>query len=241
MNRAEFDRFADAYQALHRANIRASGESPAYFAAYKARDLAARLQAGWRHRNATGLPPHAAPRILDFGTGVGNGITPLRLELPDAIVTGVDVSTRSLALARGQLGADAALVAFDGRRLPFTDASFDAVIAACVFHHIDAALHVGILQELRRVLRPGGLLMIYEHNPLNPLTVRAVNTCPFDENAVLIRATDLCERVRTAGFAQVSATYRVFFPALLKRLRTFESRLGWLPLGAQYHVTGIQP
>ena len=42
--------------------------------------------------------------------------------------------------------------------------------------------------ELKRVLRAGGACVIFEHNPLNPLTVQAVNTCPFDENAVLIKA-----------------------------------------------------
>ena len=48
MNRAEFDPFADEYQAMHRSNISASGEGPEYFAEYKMRDLAAVVGRGRR-------------------------------------------------------------------------------------------------------------------------------------------------------------------------------------------------
>jgi hypothetical protein len=66
--------------------------------------------------------------------------------------------------------------------------------------------------------------------------VRVVRDCPFDENAVLIAAGALRERVREAGFSQARVRYRVFFPHALRRLRAFEPALTWLPLGAQYFV-----
>jgi SAM-dependent methyltransferase len=109
-----------------------------------------------------------------------------------------------------------------------------------VFHHIEPALHVGLLSELHRVLRPGGLVMIYEHNPLNPLTVHAVRTCPFDENAILIGARTLRERLVEAGFAGATARYRLFFPRALRLLRPLEQGMKWLPLGAQYYVFDIR-
>ncbi len=96
------------------------------------------------------------------------------------------------------------------------------------------------LSELRRGLRPGGLVMIYEHNPLNPLTVRAVRTCAFDENAVLIRAATLKERLVEAGFTGATARYRLFFPRALRLLRPLEQWMTWLPLGAQYYVFDIR-
>ncbi len=43
-------------------------------------------------------------------------------------------------------------------------------------------------------------------------------------------------RVRDAGFAAVWVRYRIFFPHALRRLRPFEAKLTWLPLGAQYYV-----
>ena len=53
--------------------------------------------------------------------------------------------------------------------LPLADASVDGAFACCVFHHIPPQEHVSALKELRRVLRPGAPLMIYEHNSYNPL------------------------------------------------------------------------
>ena len=81
--------------------------------------------------------------------------------------------------------------------------------------------------------------MVYEHNPWNPLTVQAVNTCPFDRNAVLVKAADMERRLRAAGFAKVRTRYRVFFPRALRWLRPLESRLGRVPLGAQYYTLGL--
>lgn len=112
------------------------------------------------------------------------------------------------------------------------------VFSACVFHHIPAEKHEGLLWEICRVLRPGGLFLVFEHNPYNPLTVCAVNSCPFDENAVLIDANTFCKRVTAAGFASVQYTYRIFFPRILRPLRIIEPLLGWLPIGAQYYVVG---
>ena len=80
--------------------------------------------------------------------------------------------------------------------------------------------------------------MVYEHNPLNTLTLRTVNACPFDENAILIRAGTLRERLASAGFRESQIKYRVFFPSQLRWLRSIEEKLGWLPMGAQYYVCG---
>ena len=100
----------------------------------------------------------------------------------------------------------------------------------------DASREAGLLDEIRRVMRRDGQVMIFEHNPLNPLTVHAVNTCPFDENAVLIRARSLKHRLERAGFRNAEVKYRIFFPRALRWLRPLENLLGWLPLGAQYYA-----
>jgi hypothetical protein len=54
------------------------------------------------------------------------------------------------------------------------------------------------------------MLTIFEHNPLNPLTVRAVDTCPFDANAHLILAKQLMERYRKGGWADPKVRYHLF-------------------------------
>jgi hypothetical protein len=66
--------------------------------------------------------------------------------------------------------------------------------------------------------------------------VHAVNTCPFDENAVLLRPRRLAAAVRAARFAACRVRYRIFFPHALRSFRRLEKSLTWLPIGAQYYV-----
>jgi len=103
-----------------------------------------------------------------------------------------------------------------------------------VFHHISHGEHDLWLRELYRITRPGGLIAIFEHNPLNPLTLHAVNTCPFDVNAKLVFPRSLAQRLAGAGWASPRIQYNLFFPRALASLRPIEDALGWLPIGAQY-------
>lgn len=227
MDEAEFDKFAAEYRSLHAANIRMSGEDPEYFAEYKIKDIATELAARGESLDA---------RVLDFGAGVGYSIPFFRRHLPGSRITCLDVSKRSLEIGAARHPGEAEFRHFDGASIPFPADSFDVTLASCVFHHIAHDEHVSLLREIRRVLKPGGLLFVFEHNPLNPLTRHAVNTCAFDANAVLIVAPAMRARMRAAGFGAPRVRYRIFFPALLRALRVLEPHLAWLPLGAQYYV-----
>lgn len=227
MSRAEFDRFAREYRDVHARNIALSGESPDYFAAYKMQDFAAVLAA---------LNAPANGHYLDFGSGIGSSVRPFIDRWSKGRLICADVSSQSLAESELAHGDAADYLPIEGGRLPLADASVDGAFACCVFHHIPPEEHAAALAELRRVLRPGAPLMVYEHNPLNPLTVRAVNTCPLDENAILIDGREMQRRCAAAGFGRLRLEYRVFFPAALRALRPLENRLRWLPLGAQYAV-----
>ncbi|MGQ0384618.1 MAG: class I SAM-dependent methyltransferase [Gammaproteobacteria bacterium] len=224
MAEPEFDRYASSYRELHAANIRITGESPDYFAEYKVRH-AARL-AGAR------LP---SARILDFGCGIGNSTVFLARHFPVCEIAGTDVSGASLEVARSRApGATFAPMRDD--TIPFPDAHFGLAFVSCVLHHVPPESHPVALAELRRVLAPGGWLAVYEHNPTNPLTVRAVESCEFDRNAVLIPAQRMRRTVAEAGFGAATIRFVVFFPRLLALLRFAEPALAWLPLGAQYCV-----
>jgi SAM-dependent methyltransferase len=224
---AEFDAFADDYTELHRHNIRVSGEAPDYFARYKIETLRAR----W---TALGLAEPAD--ILDFGCGVGASLPHLAELFPTSAVLGLDVSEASLAVARARSPAGVSLRAYDGTTIDLPAASQDLIFSACVFHHIEPEARGALLRQLHALLRPGGILVIYEHNPLNPVTRYIVATCPFDENAVLTSAWSLASLQRAAGFKRVRTTYTGFFPAALAGLRRLEPSLGWAPLGAQYYT-----
>ena len=227
-DKPEFDRYAASYDALHAASIKASGEEPAYFAAYKAKFMARQLAADARQIEA--------PSVLDFGCGVGNSIGHLRAAFPAAALHGADLSSASIALASAAHGDAASFTVIEDARLVHPNAAFDMVFVACVFHHIAPAQRLHWMQELRRVLRPGGQIFVFEHNLLNPLTVKSVRDCPFDEDAILLPRHELLGLVQQAGFASIHARYIVFFPHALAALRPLEPWLGWLPLGAQYVV-----
>jgi len=229
MEEAEFDKFAAEYRTLHAESIKASGESPEYFAEYKIVDVAAELA-----RARSGVVDRAA--VLDFGAGVGYSVPFFARHMPRARVTCLDVSQKSLDIGKATHGGAADFRHFDGKRIPYPDGTFDVALASCVFHHIPHAEHVALLAELRRVLAPNGLLLVFEHNPLNPLTRHAVNTCIFDEHAVLMRAPTVRRRALAAGFAAADVRYRIFFPHWARGLRPIEKWLTWLPLGAQYYV-----
>jgi SAM-dependent methyltransferase len=226
MSQPEFDRYAESYQRMHAENIRISGEAPDYFARYKA-EHAGRLAAGR-------LPVN---RVLDFGCGIGNATSFLQQCFSGCEVTGTDVSPASLEIAKSRTGPDARFVAVEGDALPFGDRHFGLVFVSCVFHHLEAERHGAALHEIRRVLAPDGVLAIYEHNPWNPLTVRAVESCEFDELAVLIPASRMKMTVTAAGFGRARTQFIVFYPGFLHFMRWSESMLSWLPLGAQYCVS----
>ena len=226
MDEAEFDRFADEYQSQHRAAVAITGEEPEFFHEYKVKVLAELLA-----KRGSGVR-----RILDFGAGIGNSIPHFRRHLPQAELSCADVSKRSLDLAESRFGAAGTYKVIENATLPVDNSSQDVTFSACVFHHIPHEEHVRWLQELLRVTRPGGLLAIFEHNPLNPLTVRAVRNCPFDENAHLIRSGEFAKRFRAAGWVGPQTRYHLFFPNALASLRPLEQNLSWLPLGAQYSI-----
>ncbi|NBE56754.1 class I SAM-dependent methyltransferase [Streptomyces boluensis] len=108
-------------------------------------------------------------RILDAGCGSG----PLSAALRDrgAEVTGIDSSAAMLALARRRLGADADLRLGDLREpLPFADGAFDGVVASLVLHYLED--WGPTLAEFRRVLRPGGRLIVSVDHPFVAYTIQ---------------------------------------------------------------------
>ena len=101
-------------------------------------------------------------RILDAGCGSG----PLSAALRDrgAIVTGFDSSPGMIELARRRLGDGADLQVADlAGPLPFPDGGFDDVVASLVLHYLED--WGPPLAELRRVLRPGGRLIVAVDHP----------------------------------------------------------------------------
>lgn len=105
----------------------------------------------------TSLGPVRGLRILDLGCGKGRFAR--ILAGLGARVVGLDVSTGMLAAAR-----DSGIPCLRGsaRRLPFPAASFDAAIAVEVFEHLEPRAIDDACEEVKRVLRPGGLFVLVD-------------------------------------------------------------------------------
>ena len=100
-------------------------------------------------------PPGVGLRILDAGCGTGGLMRRLGRR---GVVTGIDLSPRALSYAAAR--GERRLVRGSIGRLPFREAAFDLVVSADVLYHRAVADDGGALAELRRVCRPGGLVLL---------------------------------------------------------------------------------
>lgn len=101
-------------------------------------------------------------RVLD--AGCGSGALSLALRAKGALVTGFDSSPVMVELARQRLGEDADLQVADiSLPLPFADGAFDDVVVSLVLHYLQD--WTAPLSELRRVLKPGGRLLLSVNHP----------------------------------------------------------------------------
>ena len=171
------------------------------------------------------------PAMLDVGCGVGS-VHPLLRGMVGRL-NGIDVSAQSIAQARVDNPRNEYRV-FDGKRIPYDSGNFDLVTAICVLHHVTPDEWPSFIAEMRRVARPGGLVCVIEHNPLNPLTRLAVLRCEFDRDAYLIGAGKTCKLMAAAGLRPVDTHYFLLLPWQSARARWIESAFRHLPLGAQY-------
>ena len=98
--------------------------------------------------------------VLDFGAGCGRTLRFLRPRLPDAKFTACDVDGESVAWARARDPGISWHHTADLPPLPSADGQFDLIYAISVFTHLDESRQFAWLDELRRVAKPGGLLLL---------------------------------------------------------------------------------
>ena len=227
---AEFDRFRESYDAeLQRAAGFARQEAR-FFTKVKAGALLDVV------RRRAGDPSQL--RALDVGCGIG--LTDEFLAPAFGELHGVDVSPGMLETARRANPAVEYHVG-DGRRLPFDDGSFDVAFAICVVHHVPRRQREQFARELARVVKPGGLAVVFEHNPLNPLTRLVVSRCAFDDDVVLLGVRETTSLLRSAGLERPERGYVLFAPIDRPGVRRAERLLRGVPFGAQYYVAAEVP
>jgi ubiquinone/menaquinone biosynthesis C-methylase UbiE len=113
--------------------------------------------------------PDAA--VLDVACGTGRFLVQMAAALPRARLHGVELSPFYAARAREQLAAagveDATIVSENAEQLPYADASFDAVTCVFLFHELPRDARRRVLHEIRRVLKPGGVVSVCDSAQLS--------------------------------------------------------------------------
>jgi len=219
---SEFDQHASNYSRLVQDSLGIAGQSHDFLLQVKAELL-------WRLLASQGNP--SAARMLDVGCGVG--LMHKWFDGHVAEVHGVDMSEKSLTEA--QKNNPASLFALtDGKTLPYEDARFDLAFAVCVLHHLPPCQWSPFIAEIKRVVRPKGIVAILEHNPWNPLTQFIVRGSALDVNATLLTPWMTDGLLGLNGLHEVRTEYFLFTPFRHKVARTIDRCLAKVPLGAQY-------
>jgi ubiquinone/menaquinone biosynthesis C-methylase UbiE len=169
--------------------------------------------------------------VLDLACGTGTLAIEVKKSRPKAKVSGIDADRSVLSRARGK--AKEAGVRIDFQRglsneLPYDARSFDVVVSTLLFHHLTDEAKADTAEEVRRVLRLGGRVLIADWGrPQDPLMRMMFLNVQFLDgfgNTSSSVAGKLPEFLRDAGLGRVS---------VLDRMRT--------PLGSIEIVSAIRP
>lgn len=89
---------------------------------------------------------------------------------------------------------------------------------------------------IKNLLKSDGNVLLFEHNPYNPITRHMVSTCEFDKDAVLLTLKESQRLFQKNFFKTHFAGYTLFFPPRLKVLAFLENAIRWIPMGGQYYA-----
>ena len=204
--------------------IEAAGTTPQLRRLYNARSsryraTTERLEAKPRRLaiERAGIRPR--DRVLEVAVGPGAALVEMaRSVAPDVPVVGRDLSEgmlRQAACRAAEAGlANVELVQGDARALPFTDGSFDVVFNAYMLDLIRLADMPTVLGEFRRVLRPGGRLVLLNLSKRDPSRLtwfeRLYRALPPRWTPYLVgacRPVAMADGVHAAGFEEITRTY----------------------------------
>ena len=236
MNRTVFDRVARDYEKIHNRSL-PPGVRSADFIRQRVANVIRWLSDGY-----------AGKEFLYLDFGCGNGRMLKSLLASDAVkplveqgrlrLFGFDTSVESIHEAKSLMGDDRVCLVSDLNHLP-RDVRFDFVISCHVFHHIPPAERAETVERLASRMKPSSRLVIWEHNPFNPMTRMLVKMCPFDGDARLLTLSTTKTLFGKNSFRYREYAYVNVFPPRWLRLNAVsatEVKLSRLPIGAQYWV-----
>ena len=141
-----FDRIAKNYDAANRA-------------------ISMGMDKGWRRKTIKELCPFRGGRYLDIGTGTGDLVFEILDQSANVLVDGIDPAEQMLEIARNKavargVGDAVSFLTADALDLPMESETFDGIVSGFCFRNIEHRQKA--LEEMLRVLKPGGKLVILE-------------------------------------------------------------------------------
>ena len=169
-------------------------------------------------RKRTRYVVERCPRGEGLDVGCGTGLLAARLAAAGYAMTGLDPSGGMLEVLSAR-SPEVRAVTGTGTALPFADASFDLVLTVAVMHHIADAGDIGrTFGEMVRVVRPGGRVLVWDHNPRNPYWGLLMARVPQDTGEErLIPEAEVVGGLRAAGAEIVSSAQLGWVPDFVPR------------------------
>ncbi|HSO63216.1 MAG TPA: class I SAM-dependent methyltransferase [Desulfobacterales bacterium] len=236
MDKNVFDRVARDYEKIHNRSL-PPGVHSADFISQRVATVTRWISDGYAGREFF---------YLDFGCGNGRMLKSLLeseaakplVEQDRLRLFGFDTSVESINEAKSLMGDERVCLVSDLNSLP-GEVRFDFVISCHVFHHIPPAERAETVAALANRMKPSSRLVIWEHNPFNPITRMLVKMCPFDDDARLLTLNATKNLFGKNAFRCLEHAYVNVFPPRWLRLNAAaatEVKLSGLPIGAQYWV-----
>jgi SAM-dependent methyltransferase len=196
-------------------------------------------------RKRTAFVMAASPPGATLDVGCGTGALAERLAARGYAMVGIDPSEGMLEILRARCPAVQAIQA-SGTALPFVDDSFDLVLTVATLHHVAKADAVRqTLAEMVRVSKPGGRLLIWDHNPRNPYWSHLMARVPQDTGEErLIGSAEIFAGLNAAG-ARIIASQQLGLvpdftpPALLRPVTVLERAFERSPLAGRFAAHNV--
>lgn len=171
--------------------------------------------------------------ILDFGCGQGLLTHFMQRSFFKARVRGIDSNDGQIQENQKEY-PDLTFIHYEGIYLPFEDATFDLIYMVNVMHHIACDERKQTIHGLKRILKPNGVLIIFEFNPLNWFAVQKFKK-DHEASIGMIYARSLQKLLNQSSLA-TKVTY--LYPRLSEgRLCALEPYFGYVPWGPLYVLT----
>lgn len=179
--------------------------------------------------------------VLDFGFGPGELLEDLLKLKTIPKISGVEPS-ETMRAELTKRNAESAFFKIAPSLEAFPDGSLDLITCSNVLHHVPPADRAEVANQMFKKLKPGGHLLIWEHNPLNLGTQFVVCRCEYDHDAVLLRRSETRRLFSTLTLEK--SEYVNFTPPSFQKsgfFRKLDALLKSVPLGAQYRLTLRKP